>query len=251
MKGFICVLLAFLFLSFSSSYCEDIPQTNEEIQSEQIPAGQAEDSRNEIIMGTDGQYVYINDEPIPAGGDTGTTTDAALSAVGDSLQNIKAEAIPGGQNTMDTKEKPLTEGSQPLPEGGASSPDMQAAADAQVLSQTITVSPVTFDLGNISYENTYTFTGAAELQVTSAKDNWILTASGTNFSNGANTIDVSRIKLKASTSSTYETLQTSPVILLSKQKSGTATIWIDYQITLLSADLAGADYLNSVVFSVR
>lgn len=36
-----------------------------------------------------------------------------------------------------------------------------------------------------------------------------------------------------------------------KQKSGTATVRIDYQVTLLSTDLAGADYLNSVVFSVR
>lgn len=231
MKGFICILSAFLFLSFSSSFCEDISQAYAEVAAEEIPAGQSEGDGIEIITDTGDGYLYIMDEPIPAGENIEATTDAAISAGESSLKDITSEAVSGGESN-----------------GGTSPEDVQAPAAPSVASIIVTLSPAVFDVGIIYYENTYTFTGAAELQVTSTKNNWSLTASGTNFNNGSNTIDISRIKLKASASSTYETLLNNPVTLLSKQKTGTTIVRIDYQITLLSTDPAGADYLSNVTF---
>lgn len=117
--------------------------------------------------------------------------------------------------------------------------------------QSISISPVTFHMGSISHESSFTFQGAAIITITSTKNNWSLSVSGTNFSNGENTITVERIKLKPSTSSNYITLKNTPIILLDKQRTSSATIIIDYEITLLPTDPAGVDFLSMITYTVN
>ncbi|HEX2946197.1 MAG TPA: hypothetical protein VHT96_09625 [Clostridia bacterium] len=136
-----------------------------------------------------------------------------------------------------------------------SSDDLLAAPAAAAGSggyMVMTVTPESYNMGELNSGSTYTYTGAVVLSI-STKSAWNLQVSGTDFNNGTYTIPVSRIKCKVSTSSEYITLSSTPINLLTNQSKAwptNATVQIDYQITVLRTDPAGTNFQNNLTFSL-
>lgn len=177
-----------------------------------------------------------------AGSDTNIASDTSASLGTDISSNANTDSDINADIAMNND-----------PSVQNSNTDNAAPASAPSPIVSISMSPATFDFGNLSPDLPVVFTGAAVLTIICTETAWNLFVTGADFSDGTNTIPASRMRLKLSTDRTYTNLSTSPVTLISNNKKTNkkgVTIIIDYEITLVVSDPAGLNYSNNITYTI-